>query len=278
MSLNGDFKFVNEIPESLGLSSKKILDFIKSVSKKCPLMRAFMLIKDKKTVAEGYFKPFDYKTDFGGSTLRSAAKRILSGESADGFEAVRSDDRETVFVFISGEPVSGEFKNDIIKELSFIECGKDTFDRSDIEAYEKLLLYLSALKTPLPGTDKEEETEIETGGKTYFFSENDRKTEWVRLSWGDKTIALRYKDLSGENEVYIGRGAYRKFSFAPASADGFAAGYWKNKNRFVAVIDFIGSRTGGMELWFDFDGDKLKLSAQSSASGSSFVLEGAAVK
>lgn len=278
MSSDNGFKFVNEIPENLGFSSAKMLDFIKYVSQKCPLLRAFMLIRDKKIAAEGYFKPFDYKTEFKGITLRSAAKQILSGNGADGFETVIGKDGKTFFIFASGAPVPDGIKNEVLIELSLIESDKDTFNCSDAQAFESLLLYLSELKTSLPGAAYEDETEKTVGGKTYFLLPNDKKIEWVRLSWGDKTAALRFKDKRGENEIYIGRGAYRKFSFAPASADGYAAGFWENKNRFVISICFIGSRTGGMQIAFDFEDGKLKLSVQSTSQNTYYEFEGAEVK
>ena len=277
MSFTNGFKFINGIPESVGLSSFKIQRFIKTVSDKCPLMRAFMLIRDNTVAAEGYFKPFDYKTEFKGDTLRGAVRKILSGEHADGAVTVVSDDNKTVFIYISGAPVPDGVKDEIKSGLSglLIENGK--IDCAVMDSYEKLLLYLSGLKTPLPGAAAEYESEKKYGRKTYALLPNAQGIEWVRLSWGDKTAALRYRSEKGENEIYTGRGEYRKFSMAEPAADGYSAGYWENKNRFVTVFDFMGNRSGGMEIKFDFDGDKITINA-SGSDGKEFIYEGTASK
>ena len=269
-----EFKFENGIPESLGLSSEKVLEFIKSVSNKCPLLRAFMLIKDKKIAAEGYFKPFDYKTKFCGCTLREASRETLSGGQAEGFESAASKDGKTLFVLAAGESASDELKSYILQETESMSCEKEAIDCHDALAFEKLLFYLSGLKAPICGDAIQEESENLAGGKTYFISPNDLKVEWIRLSWGDKIGALRLKEGKGEHELYFGRGEYRAFSFPHLSADGYAAGAWENKNRFVIVIAFIGTRTGGMKISFDFNGWELKITAQNTAQGIDCVLEG----
>ncbi|MBO4898284.1 MAG: hypothetical protein J5590_08310 [Clostridia bacterium] len=271
-----DFKFINDIPEGVGISSFKTQKFIKHVTEKCPLMRAFMLIRDNIVAAEGYFKPFDYKTEFKGETLRGAAGKILSGGRSEGAEAICTDGN-TVFIFLSGAPVEDGVMAEIKSGLSELSSEKDKIDCAVMDSYEKLLLYLSELKTPLPGSDREEESEKTYGGKVYSLSQNAQGIEWARLSWGDKTVALRFKDKSGEKEVYIGRGEYRKFSFAEPAADGYAAGYWENPDCYAVVIDFIGNRTGGMKLTFGFDGDKIKISAANSDEAE-FVFEGAVSK
>ena len=278
MPVKDDFKFENGIPENLGLSSEKVLEFIKFVSGKCPLLRAFVLIKDKKIAAEGYFKPFDYKTKLCGCTLREAARKIILGYQAEGFESVETKDKKTIFVLAAGERVSKKLKSCIYQETERLNGGKETVDCRDIEGFEKLLLYLSALKAPISGKGLQEESESLVGGKTYSVLPNDLKIEWIRLSWGDKIGALRLKDAKGEHELYFGRGEYRAFSFPHVPADGYAAGAWDGKNRFVIVIGFIGVRAGGMKAIFDFEGSKLIITAQNTVRGTNYILEGAETK